>query len=308
MGKALVKAKSETILDVLNANKAKLAQVVAKGVTPERLIRVVMGAIQRNPAIAECTPLSVCRVVMEATVLGLEAGDPLGEAYIVPYRNNKTGNKEAQLIVGYQGLVSLAYRHPDVISVQAGVVCEGDEFDYSLGSGAYVKHRKAAGHEVRLEGAAGELFSNVRYAWAVVCTRGGGMIVNVLTANEIESHKHRSRAAGSGPWVTDYGPMCRKTVLRDTLRLCPRNRQLEQALALEQTAEAGQYSEDVIDLGEVEVVKTEPPQSQKPEVLTPTMETLQPESEDTGADGSPAGLFDPIRDSEIPMEGQGNGN
>ncbi len=47
-----------------------------------------------------------------------------------------------------------------------------------------------------------------------------------------------------------------------------------------------------------------PPESQKPEVVTPiTEEPEQPESKGTGADDSPVGLFD-VRDEEIPMEGQ----
>jgi len=249
--KAVVKSRAEKVLAFAEQHKAKLLQAARGAIPPEYAIRVLAGAMARNPAILECTEASILHAMLQGLSLGLVPGDALGNAYLVPYRDSKTGHKRAQLIPGYLGLIELAYRHPAVKSIQGDVVCKGDEFDYALGSQPYVRHRKSPEHLpfVQHDDERG-LQTNIQYAWCVVHTQGNQPIVGVMTLAEIESHRRRSRAATSGPWVTDYAAMALKTVLRVTLKLAPRSRELEQALAVENAAEQGVPSEDVIDLGE----------------------------------------------------------
>jgi len=249
--KAVVKSKAERVLAFAEQHKAKLLQAARGAIPPEYAIRVLAGAMARNPAILECTEASILHAMLQGLSLGLVPGDALGNAYLVPYRDSQTGRKKAQLIIGYLGLIELAYRHPSVLAIQGDVVCEGDEFDYALGSQPYVRHRKHPKHQpYAVFNEAGELETNIQYAWCVIHTRGGQPIVGVMTLAEIEAHRHRSRAATSGAWRTDYAPMALKTCLRTSLKLGPRSRELEQALAVENAAEQGVPSEDVIDLGE----------------------------------------------------------
>ena len=221
-----------------------------------RVIRIVSGAVQRNPRLAQSTEISTLQSIREAVNLGFEPGDAMGCAYLVPYREK--GTMQTHLIVGYQGLVELAYRHPSVLCIQSGVVCEGDEFDFVLGARSYIKHRISPEHlPVATIGSNGELIeTNVQYAWATIETRGGGTINGVLSLAEIESHRKRSRAT-SGPWYTDYGPMCRKTALRVTLKTVPKMKELQQAIALENAAEAGHSTDGIIDLPPLEIIAEE---------------------------------------------------
>jgi phage RecT family recombinase len=70
---------------------------------------------------------------MSAACLGLEVDGVTGQAYLIPFKGR------AQLVVGYKGYNTLAARSG--ITITGAVVREGDEFDYQLGSAAFVRHK-----------------------------------------------------------------------------------------------------------------------------------------------------------------------
>lgn len=67
---------------------------------------------------------------MQAAQLGVEPNTPLGQAYLIPYRNH--GQLECQFQLGYKGLIDLAYRSGEITSISAHEVCENDDFEYEL--------------------------------------------------------------------------------------------------------------------------------------------------------------------------------
>src|SRR5438552_13330063 len=123
---------SKGIKSLFEAAKQQIRDVAPKHLSPERLMRVALMTISRTPALAECTPHSLLKSFMTATQLGLEVGGPLGEAYLVPYWNNTNGRRfrEAQFILGYRGMISLARRSGQIAYVEAQVVRQGDEFEF----------------------------------------------------------------------------------------------------------------------------------------------------------------------------------
>jgi len=250
-----------------------LMEVVPQMLPPERLIRVLLGACQRNPELLECTPHSLAYAMLEAASLGFTPGDVLGYTYLVPYRHG--AKKEATLIVGYKGLIQLAYQSPVVAAVDAGVVCDGDEFEYELGTQPYVRHRKGPGHMATED--------NVTFAYAVVQLKDAKWpVVEVLTRAQIDERRKRSRAR-SGPWFTDFGAMCQKTALRAALTLIPKTVGMEVALAREHAAETGVGIESTRDILPLKVE--------------------MPSEDEGGAEGEPPRQLaqdEPIRDDEIP--------
>ena len=58
----------------------------------------------------------------------------LGHAYLIPY------GKEVQLITGYKGLITLAYRSAEVSHISANVVYEKDIFECVLGTIDKIHH------------------------------------------------------------------------------------------------------------------------------------------------------------------------
>ena len=56
--------------------------------------------------------------------LGLEPNTPLGQAYLIPYKNH--GKLECQFQIGYKGLIDMVYRNDNIQTVQAQCVYEND--------------------------------------------------------------------------------------------------------------------------------------------------------------------------------------
>lgn len=53
--------------------------------------------------------MSFLAALMNAAQLGLEPNTPLGQAYLIPYKNKSV--LECQFQIGYKGLIDLAYRN-----------------------------------------------------------------------------------------------------------------------------------------------------------------------------------------------------
>lgn len=211
-----------TVRDWLTAQEPELARVLPKGMTPQRFCRVALTAVLRNPDLAECSKASFVLAIMEAAALGLEPDSQSGLAYLVPYK------KHAQLIVGYRGLIQLAYRHPRVSEITAEAVFEKDEFKIAYGLKPNLVHVPTFS-PVGRGGIVGA------YAWARIS--GGGRPFVFMPKDEIDTHRARSAAKSSGPWVTDYDAMAKKTVIRQVLKRVPMAPSLQQALASDEDPE-----------------------------------------------------------------------
>ena len=87
--------------------------------TPERFTRIVLSALSTNPKLGQTTPQSFLAALMTAAQLGMEPNTPLGQAYLIPFYNNKTHCSECQFQLGYKGLIDLAYRSGEVSIIRS---------------------------------------------------------------------------------------------------------------------------------------------------------------------------------------------
>jgi len=85
--------------------------------------------------------------------------------------------------------------------------------------------------------------------------KDGGIQFEVMTRAEIEAVRAQSKAGKSGPWVTHFEEMAKKTVIRRLFKYLPVSIEVQRAVSLDEQAEAGipQGNEFVID-GEAEPV------------------------------------------------------
>ena len=109
--------------------------------TPERFTRMVLTALSKDNKLASCTPNSFLGAMMQAAQLGLEPNTPLGQAYLIPFKNK--GVLEVQFQIGFKGMIDLAYRSKEVTDISAQCVYENDEFEYELGLSPVLKHKPA---------------------------------------------------------------------------------------------------------------------------------------------------------------------
>lgn len=209
-----------TLQSFFEARKASLAQVLPKHMTADRVIKIVLAAASRTPRILECTPESVYLACHSASQLGLEPCGPLGHAYLVPYRNGKTGRMECQYQPGYRGLVELARRSGTITSIAARLVHEEDRLEY---------YEDEKGLHFNFKPATGER-GKIIAAFAYAIFKDGGCQFEHMTVEELDAIRARSKSKDEGPWVSDTGEMYRKTVLKRLCKLLPANVELAEAV------------------------------------------------------------------------------
>ena len=206
--------------------------------TGERFGRMVLTALSSTPQLQDCTPQSFLGAMMQAAQLGVEPNTPLGQAYLIPYRNH--GRLECQFQLGYKGMIDLAYRSGEITDVSAHEVHENDTFEYELGLTPKLKHIPA----LKDRGA-------VTQYYAVWHTKNGGYGFEVMSREDIETHMRKfSKAAGSSfsPWSTNFDAMAKKTVLKQSLKYAPLKTEFVRGMAADGTIKTfTQETKDVLD-------------------------------------------------------------
>ena len=86
-GKTIKLDTSMTIPDMVKAMMPEIKKALPAVITPERFTRIALSALNNTPALQKCTPMSFLAALMNAAQLGLEPNTPLGQAYLIPYKN-----------------------------------------------------------------------------------------------------------------------------------------------------------------------------------------------------------------------------
>jgi recombination protein RecT len=206
-----------TIRDHLESKsfQDQLAMVIPKHCDAERMARIAIMAMNRTPKLKECDQASFFKCLLDLSMWGLE---PDGRrAHLIPFNNSRAGTVECQLIIDYKGLVELCMRSGDIASIHADCVCENDSFKVNLG--------KVVEHSIDYRKPRGAVYA----FWAVVEFKDGGQKFEVMTKDEVDAIRQRSRAGSSGPWVTDYNEMGKKTVFRRLTKWIPLSAEIRDA-------------------------------------------------------------------------------
>jgi recombination protein RecT len=237
----------------IKALEPSISRAVPTGMSAQRFTRVVLTELSKNPTLERCRPATVLGAVMTAAQLGLEFG-PLGHAYLVPYKDQCT------LIVGYRGYIDLARRSGQLKSIVARPVHANDEFDFEYGTDERLTHRPAFGDRGPVIG-----------YYGVALLADGGQVIHVMSKDDIESFKKRSKASSNGPWVTDYDAMACKTVIRRMVPWLPMSVEAAQAIETDEQVISWDGTDSHVDVetGEIidgDVVEPEPdPEPEQPD-------------------------------------------
>jgi recombination protein RecT len=208
MSTEITTKKPQGMKELINSEsmRTQFALALPKHLSPERFARVAITALTRTPKLADCTPSSLMKCLLDLSAMGLE---PDGRrAHLIPFENRKLGIVECTLIVDFKGLVELIRRSGDVVSIRSETVCAKDEFAWTNGE---------VTHSVNWREDRGAM--QAVYAEAVM--KSGEKQSAVMTKAEVEAIRSRSRSGTSGPWVTDFGEMAKKTVVRRLSKMLP---------------------------------------------------------------------------------------
>jgi len=191
--------------------KKQFALALPKHLKPDRFARIALTALNKNPRLLVCTKESLLGCLLDCSQLGIE---PDGRnAHLIPYGDKCT------LIIDYKGLVALARRSGEIADIHADVVFENDDFTYSFGTDSRLLHKPALKSK-------GEPIA----AYSYVRLKDGSSSYEVMNIDEIDAIRKRSRAGNSGPWVTDWNEMAKKTVFRRHSKWLPVSSEFQEAI------------------------------------------------------------------------------
>ena len=229
--------KSMTIADMVKALEPEIKRALPAVLTPERFTRMALSAINNTPELAGCTPMSFIAAMMNAAQLGLEPNTPLGQAYLIPYKNK--GVLECQFQIGYKGMIDLVYRTGQIQVIQGQAVREFDYFEYQYGLDPKLVHRP--GEEERGE---------ITFIYGLFRLSNGGYGFEVSNKADIDAFAAKySKSFGSkySPWTENYEDMAKKTVIKRALKYAPVSVDFQKAMSMDETIK----TEISVDMSEI---------------------------------------------------------
>lgn len=201
------KLKDMPLMEILKSDlfKEQVLAALPSLLTPERFLRVSQTTINKNDKLKKCDKLSFFNALLTCAQAGLEPDGRL--AHLIPYENKKKGIVECQVIFDYKGLAVLIMRAGRTSYLHADVVCQNDEFDFNMGH--------ITRHRINFKEPRGDV-----YAVYTVCKmKDGAEKHEVMSLEEVNKIRARSKSPNSGPWVTDYNEMAKKTCFRRMVKL-----------------------------------------------------------------------------------------
>lgn len=241
----------EKVAYMLKKKEGELMAMLPKHLPPERLMKVAQIAATTTPQLAECDVASLVGAIGQCAQMGLEPNTVLGHAYLVPFtmkRKDAEGKerwvKSVQVIVGYKGLIDLARRSGQIISIAAHEVCENDKFTLAYGLEERLDHVPALKNR-------GEVIGY----YAVAKLVGGGHAFEWMSLEQVNRIRDGSQAAykdewedgrktgrrvpKAGPWWDNPVEMGRKTVIRRLAKYLPLSIEMQTAVQLDELAARG---------------------------------------------------------------------
>lgn len=187
---------------------------------------------EANKLPPDTDPKSIVIAVFNAACMGSLLGPHPGHAYLVAYRNGKTGTRDCQLIMGYKGLLDLAYGANFLESVYTDVVLRSEEFRTYVKDGPHIEHELTIDRDL--------VWDKVLAAYCIWKPKGGTPIHEVVGRKDLEALYRKATKRSSSPWQTNPIAMCRKTAIRRAAKNWKQTRELDWAIGLDEQADRGE--------------------------------------------------------------------
>lgn len=296
----------KTLFDVIAANKKTLDAIIPAHLGGDRFLRLLVGAIRKNPALTQCTPGSFINSVLTATSLGLEIRP--NSAYLIPF------GQECQLLIDYRGKMDLARRSGKIGVINAKLVHAHDEFSYGFdpdrGERFEFKPRlwmDENGTRIPIDPTAlGPVI--LGFAWAEIIGSKFFQATYMLH-HEIEAIRKRSpsvRRQKSSPWDTDWEQMALKTVIHRLCKFLPQSPELALSQDVDDAVMSGEQLPPIVEIEAPEIPMftgsrelQEKVGEEKIRAMSGREFNRQPEAVDTGAT--------PIIDTDVAGEALADG-
>ena len=210
-----------TIESWLESKREELFGLLPGNIQKERFLRNIIMQIKMNDGLKNCSISSIAKACVQASTLGLDIG-VLGSAYLVPY------GSDAQLAIGYQGYIDLAYRS-GMQALRTGIVRELDS--YKATHEDFVHEYDPFGTDQERGPVVG--------VYAIVVLPSGVSYSELMSVSEIDQIRSGSRSANSPAWRDHWGEMAKKVVIRRALKRAPMSTETKEIIQSSDNAEFG---------------------------------------------------------------------
>ncbi|MDC1300015.1 recombinase RecT [bacterium] len=211
------------VLDILQKSKEQIAAALPSHLKPERMMRIALTELRKNPGLTRCNPTSVIAGIIQSSQLGLEIGSGLGQAYLIPFK------KECSLVIGYQGMIDIAYRSNKIKDLRAYVVRKSDYFRFKVTQAGEELTFEPNFEKSLTEATAENTFCVLAQATLVT----GGTVSRIVPVSEIE--KTRTRSKSQNVWRDNWEAMALKTGIRRLYKMLPKSIEMQAVERVEST-------------------------------------------------------------------------
>lgn len=238
---------------------SKMQSLGLKESEVKKEISFAVQAIRRSAQLQKCDASSVMEAVVNIANTGLSLNPTMKLAYLVPRWNAALRMNEACLEPDYRGLVKVLTDTGSVSQVNTQLVYKEDFFELDA-----TNWQKPIVHKPKAFGDRGELVG----VYSIALLPSGMVQYETMTVVEINEIRGRSESwkafeagkVSQSPWHSDYGEMCRKTVIRRLVKYLPKSEAYERVakvIALDEadfkpSESALQYAYDLINGSDIQ--------------------------------------------------------
>ena len=180
--------------------------------------------VSKNKMLSQADGNSVLSSIINVLQVGLSLNPVLKLGYLVPRWDSNSRANVCAFEPSYQGLTKLATDSGSVLSIASHLVYENDEFSVSYGTQESIIHNPTFKNK-------GEIIA----VYAVATLHDGSKMIEVMNIEEVNDIRGRSDSykafeankIKSCVWISDYGEMCRKTVVRRLFKYIPKTDKFE---------------------------------------------------------------------------------
>lgn len=207
-----------------------------------KFIAAVRSYLKSTTDLLKVDKMSFLYAMFRIAHLGLDPSPLLDHVYFIPF-NTKNGTKEVKIIISYKGLIELALRSPNIVSISADCVRENDIFSVKKGTSQELEHipdmKKNRGKIIA--------------AYAICRFKSGMCEFEAMSVDEINNIAKHSYAEHlkfmenknidhefkkNNVWLKHWDQMAKKTVIRRLFKYLSINDQLTKAIRTDEVNES----------------------------------------------------------------------
>jgi len=124
--------------------RAMIKRTLPEGMHVDAWIEMALVSVRTSDRVQNCEPMSILGALITIASMGLRLENALGQAYlearVVKDDKGNIDRYEAQVAVGYRGILDMMYRNPEIQDIETFFVHQNDNFEFQRGTNPFARH------------------------------------------------------------------------------------------------------------------------------------------------------------------------